>query len=105
MTIASDFSGGLSQIVQALGSNLTITKPDGSSRSARGAITTIGTENAQLINAIGIEGRVIYFLNLTPTIEKFDSITAPNGREYAVRDVHEIMVDDSVVGLRCVVAS
>ena len=103
MTISSDFISSVSEVVRLLGSDCVFTDQTNATRNQRVAITTIGKEDASLVGSVGIEGRIVYAENMTPIPVKFDTITSPTGLIFTIHDVHEILVDNALVGLKFVV--
>lgn len=100
--IAGTFANGIFQIIKIMGSDMSLEAPTGAIRPIRAAITTIGKDDGELINAVGIEGRVMYLRTLDPPPKKFDRVIAPNAAVYVIQNVHDIMVDNTVVGHKCV---
>lgn len=100
---AGDFALAIQQIVQELGNTLTVTDTAGATRTMRGAVTTIGKEEAALVNSVGIEARIVYTRNEANPLQKFEMIRTVNGGQYTVLDVHMIELDNTIVGYKAVV--
>lgn len=61
-------------------------------------------DDAHLIAAIGMEARIVN-MKETPKVEKYDYIVSPSGMEYTIHTVHEVYVNDVLVGQRLFVKS
>ena len=95
MTIANDFAN----IIKRLGSDF-IFKDGATPRTIRAALVNIGKEDQVLVNALGVEGRILYIQPTTPPPGKFNEAISPTGRVYAVHFIHEIIVDDQLLGFK-----
>ena len=102
MSVA-DFNNGIKTILDALGSDYQWTDNAGGVRSVRAAITTLGAEDAPLVNAVGIDARIMYLEPVTPGPSKFDTFANQFGAVYAAHDVHPIIIDNQLVGYKMVV--
>jgi hypothetical protein len=102
MTAGLEVKNGINQVVQLMGTNVQLEDLAGGIRPIRAAITSIGKEDGALINAVGIEGRIVYALPLTPDPLKFHTITTPTGKVYTIHDIHEILVDGVVGGYKMI---
>jgi len=100
VTVAQDFSRGVTEIIRALGSNIQYQRRTGAPVALRVAITSIAKDEGELINAVGIDGSTGYLLPITPAPVKFDTITTPGGTVYAVHHVSEILIDSAVIGYK-----
>jgi hypothetical protein len=99
--IATTFESGMREIIRRMGSDMALEAPSGATRPIRAVITSIGRDDGDLINAVGVEARVMYLLSIDPPPEKFDRVILPNTRSYVLQDVLEIMVDNQVIGHKC----
>lgn len=102
MTIATDFSGGIDQVIKVLGNNVTYTDNAGTTHNVRMAISTVGKDDGAVVNALGLDARIGYIKPMTPAPQKFDNVSAPSGEVFTVHDVNAVMVDSAVVGYKLV---
>ena len=101
MTAGADFQKGIRDIIRMLGSDVTISRPDGSGQVTKHvAIVSLGREDTALIQALGVEARIIYAEPMTPAPQKMDRVVSQTGHEYTIRFVHEILVDNTMVGYK-----
>ena len=103
--IAAQFTRGIKEIIRRMGSDLNLVAPNNSSRPIRAVITSIGKEDAALINAYGIEARVLYLLTIDPPPKKFDRVTTLNNKTHVIQAVHDLLVDNAIVGHKCILDS
>lgn len=103
MSAADHFRTGINKILNTLGSVMTLRKPSGDERDVLSVFTSIGQSDGQLINALGIEGKLIYCLPLTPPPQKFDRFVMPGGRAYVIHDAHDVIVEGVLVAHKCAV--
>lgn len=102
MNVSRSFIKGIRDIIKVAGSDFELITPQGDSRSIRAAITSIGKDDGELVNAYGIEARVMYTLILDPAPKKFDRVTPPNGGRYIIEDAHALLINSAIVGYKCI---
>lgn len=103
MSIQGDFISGIREIINQLGSNFDLIDTANSSRRVRAAITTLGKQDAELVGEIGVDTRVAYMGSINPLPNKFDRLVNTGlALDYVIHDVHPIPVNDTVVGVMCI---
>lgn len=104
MAVEQDFANAISTIVAQLGSSYTHETTAGVQTPVRVAVATLGREDAELVNALGVDARVAYMLPMTPAPQKFDTLTgATTGSVYTVHDAHSVVVNDVIVGHKLII--
>jgi len=101
----ADFAGGLATIINELGASANVIDADGTNaRSIDCVISSLGKEDEALVNAYGIDSRVLYTIETTNPPKQFDRVTYA-GVVYVVKDVNPIDPNGTLVGYKCVVKS
>lgn len=96
----NDLANGWKDVVGKLGTKFSIAQPDGTAKgNLTGHIIPAGRDDVAIVNALGLEAVFLHVLP-TPLLKKFDELTAPSGRIYVVNAIHEVYVNDILVGYK-----
>jgi len=98
-----DFQNGLTDIISEFGATVNVVDADGTNaRNIDCVISSLGKEDVALVNAYGVESRVMYTTELVAPPKKFGRVTYA-GLVYVVKDVNPIDPNGTLVGYKCVV--
>jgi len=96
-----DIKQGYADIVNMLGTDFTLEHNDETSETIRGHVVPMGKEDVAIVNALGIDAVFVHCL-AAPTLVKFEKLVAPSGRYYSIEAVHEVYVNNTLVGQKVV---
>jgi len=96
-----DLKNGYQELVVELGTDFSLERKDGTTEVVRGHVVPMGKEDVAIINAIGVDAVFLHCLSY-PALLKFEKLTAPSGRKYSIEAVHEIYVNNDLVGQKVV---
>ncbi len=105
MTTDADLVSGIDVIIDTFSSVYSLKRGTAAARTLKGVITSIGNNDQQLVNAVGIEASIFYCKALSPPAKKFDRLTNSSGIVFVIESVHEYRVNDVVVAHKMVVKS
>lgn len=96
-----DLKNGYAKLIVELGTDFSLERKEGTTEVIRGHVVPMGKEDVAIINAIGVDAVFIHCLSIPPLL-KFEKLTAPSGRKYSIEAVHEIYVNNVLVGQKVV---
>jgi len=103
MAVVDQFEDGIQKIIAAMGSTYDLGGKNKADRTVRLALGSLGKDNPELINAVGLDARTGYILPLSPLPEKFDTLTSrTNQMVYVVYDAFPVIVDDRIIGVKLI---
>ena len=97
----NDIKAGYKQLIKDVGTDFQLEHSDGSIEVIRGHVIALGKEDTAIINAVGVDAIYIHCLE-KPLLIKFEKMTAPSGRKYSIEAVHEMYVNNTLVGQKVV---
>ena len=101
MAYAADIRTGVNDVIAAFGESVTILDKTDATRTVTMAPIAVPGDNEQLVNAIGIGGKVFYMRGTDTPPDKFDilTLTSVPGMKYTVIEKPEpFIVAGSIVG-------
>lgn len=97
----NDLKSGYKKVVNTLGTDFTLKHLDDTTVIIKAHVIPSGKEDTAIVNAIGVDAVFLHCLE-TPLITKYETLISPSTREYVVEAVHEIFVNNTLVGQKVI---